>query len=69
MPVKKYRSIEEMGDTGSIDPDDPNLGRVMGEVWDFNSRLARSARSPQPRGVRKYRSIEELNRARALLTR
>ncbi len=53
-----------MGDTGSMARRDPNLGRVMREVWDFNSRLVRTT---PLRGVRKYRSIEELNRARALL--
>ena len=63
MPVRKCRSVAKMGDTGSVDPRDPKLARVMRELWDFTSRLARST---PPRGVRKYRSIEELNRARAL---
>lgn len=63
MPVKKHRCVAEIGDTGSVDPRDPKLGRVMSDVWQFTSRLART--SPR-RGVHKFRSIEELNRAREL---
>ena len=50
-----------MKDSGDVDPRDPNLGRIIRDLWDFNSRLAKAA--PQ-RGVRKFRSIEELNAAR-----
>ena len=62
MPVRKFRSVEEMGDTGSLDPRSPHLARIIRDLWDFNSRLASPARA---RGVRKFRTVEELRRFRA----
>ena len=58
MAVRKYRSVEEMPDTGSINPRDPRLGQVIEALWDVSTRFA--LRAPT-RGIRKYRSIEELN--------
>ena len=62
MPVRKFRSVEEMDDTGSLDPRSPSLARIIRDLWDFNSRLASSTRV---RGVRKFRTVEELRRFRA----
>lgn len=59
MPVRKYRSIEEMKrDKPSLPPGDPSIVRKLRYLW----RLA-SAFGPLgiPRGVRKYRSIEEMD--------
>lgn len=61
MAVKKYRSVADLGDTGSVDPRSSELGRIIADVWAFSARLA----PLRPvRGVRKLRSIEELNRHR-----
>lgn len=61
MGVKKYRSVADMGDTSSVDPRSPDLGRLIADVWAFNDHLA----SLQPvRGVHKFSSIDELNRHR-----
>jgi hypothetical protein len=62
MPVRKYRSVEEMGDTASVDPRSADLARIMRDLWAFTSRLAPAVST---RGVRKFRSVEELDRFRA----
>ena len=60
MPVRKFRSIDEMGDNTWLDADDPRLATVIRAVWDRSRRFHR----PRPRvGVRKYRSIDAMNAA------
>ena len=60
MPVRKFRSIEEMGDNAWLDPDDPRLAAVIRAVWDRSRRLT----PPRPRpGVRKYRSVDAMKAA------
>jgi len=60
MPVRKFRSVEEMNQPVWRQPGDPELYRTMAAVWKrgqlMNPRLF-------PPGVYKYRSIEEMNRA------
>lgn len=63
MPVHRYKSVAEMGDTGSVRAGDPRLARIMRDVWEFSARLATTT---PPRGVRRFRNIEESNRARQL---
>ena len=61
MPVRKYRSVEEMEGNTWREPGDPELFRAMKATWTF------SARTLQPRfppGVYKHRSIEEAERLR-----
>lgn len=43
MAVRKYRSVEEMPDTGAMNPGDPRIAQVMKELWDISSRLALTA--------------------------
>ena len=58
MPVRRYRSVEEMEDAAWMDPSDPQLWPTIREVWRLAERM-----SPRrfPRGVYKNRSIEEAN--------
>ena len=54
MPVKKFRSIEEMPDARWYEPGDPKLHEAIDRVW----RLGTETLRPQfPPGVHKYRSI------------
>lgn len=61
MPVRKFRSVEEMNQPIWITPGDPLLYRTMKAVWDLARRT-----NPRhfPPGVHKYHSIEEMTRAR-----
>lgn len=57
MPVRKYRSIEEMEGNTWHEPGDPKLFEAIRSTWDF----ARRTLQPHfPPGVYKHRSIEEL---------
>lgn len=58
MPVEKFRSIEAMN-AATLQPD-ASLGRRIAFVWEMAMRLGR----PLPRGVRKFRSVEEMSAAR-----
>lgn len=60
MPVRKFRSVEEMGDNAWLDQDDPRLACVIRAVWDRSRRMSPVRLRP---GVRKYRSIDAMNRA------
>lgn len=65
MPVKKYRSVEEMPPVPPCETLDENCLRRIAALW------ARSwALSPRiyPRGVFKFRSIEEAQEARERVT-
>ena len=60
MPVRKFRSIDEMGDNAWLDAHDPRLATVIRAVWERSRRF----NPPRPRpGVRKYRSIDAMNAA------
>jgi hypothetical protein len=60
MPVRKFRSVEEMERPVWRRPGDPELYRAIAAIWAFGSRT-----HPRkfPPGVHKRRSIEELNAA------
>lgn len=61
MPIRKFRSIEEMNAADRerwLDCNDPALPGLIRELWAQSSQLLPPA---MPRGVRKYRSIEEMN--------
>jgi len=66
MPVRKFRSIEEMKQDHPIwrRPGDPVLYRAIALVWEVARRT-----NPRrfPPGVYKYRSIQEMDRAQAQL--
>jgi hypothetical protein len=61
MPVRKFRSAEEMNQALWRQPGDPALARALGVDLEFGRRLG-----PQrfPPGVHKFRSIEEMKGAR-----
>jgi len=66
MPVRKFRSIEEMKQDHPIwrRPGDPVLYRAIALVWEVARRT-----NPRrfPPGVYKYRSIQEMDRAQEQL--
>ena len=57
MPVKKFRSVEEMNQVTWREPGSPELYEAIRSVWAFGSRT--SSRRFRP-GVHRYRSIEEM---------
>lgn len=61
MPVRKFRSVEEMSQLVWRPAGDPALARAMAAVWAFGRRLSRPAFRP---GVRKFRSVAEMKAAR-----
>jgi hypothetical protein len=62
MPVRKYRSVEEMPDTAlAHDAGDAAIPRVIRDLWVLSEQLLWPVGTCIPRGVRKYRSIEEAN--------
>jgi hypothetical protein len=61
MPVWKFRSFEEARRALWVEPGDPTLGPRLRAVWEFGARLYPRV---APRGVRKFRSIEDANRDR-----
>lgn len=58
MPVRKFRSIEEMKASRGYDRADPRLARIIEGIWDFGQKTA-GLRFPP--GVHRYRSVEEMN--------
>ena len=56
MPVKKFRSLQDMEDSLWHEPGDPALWQAIRNVWGFARRTC-----PQrfPPGVYRHRSIEE----------
>ena len=66
MPIRKFRSIEEMKRDHPIwrRPGDPVLYRAIALVWEVARRT-----NPRrfPPGVYKYRSIQEMDRAQEQL--
>ncbi len=61
MPVRKFRSLQEMEDALWRQPGDPELERAIASVWDF---AARTCQRTFPPGVYKHRSIEAAERLR-----
>lgn len=57
MPVKKYRDLDAAARDLWHDPADPSLLRRLAELLELGHRLA--APLPIPRGVHRYRSLEE----------
>ena len=57
MPIRKFRSVEEMSAPVWRRPGDPELYRVMAALWDVGRRTRRRLYPP---GVHKHASIEEM---------
>lgn len=60
MPVRKFRSIEEMDGERWRQPGDPELYRAIAAVWDLGRRLRPRSFPP---GVQRFASIEAMSRA------
>jgi hypothetical protein len=61
MPVRKFRSVEDMPSVRARTPLDPENLRLACSLSQFASWLHPMKHVP---GVRKYRSVEEASRAR-----
>lgn len=62
MPITKYRSVEEMdAEREWLPTGDPAIARKMRYLWDLSEALLGEVGTCIPRGVRKFRSIEEAN--------
>ena len=60
MPVRKFRSIEEMKAERWREPGDPELIRALVTLWEIGRRTRKRRFSP---GVRRYASIEDMSAA------
>ena len=40
MPVRKFRSVEEMEESMWLEPDDPKLPRAIRLCWEMAARIA-----------------------------
>ncbi|HVT45978.1 MAG TPA: hypothetical protein VMT00_16495 [Thermoanaerobaculia bacterium] len=58
MPIRKFRSVEEMNRPNWREPGSPALYLAIERVWNFGQRTNRIRFQP---GVYRYRSIEEMN--------
>jgi hypothetical protein len=62
MPVFKYHTVEEMPDAAlKYEPGDPAIPRAIRHLWQLSEALLGDVGTCVPRGVRKYRSIDEAN--------
>ena len=61
MPVQKFRDFETARRALWLPSGHPDIARKLRRLWPFSQRLARHQ---IPRGVHKFHSIEEANRAR-----
>jgi hypothetical protein len=59
MPVRKFRSVEEMEAPQWRAPGDPALFRAMAGLWDIGCRTSRRRYPP---GVHKHSSIADMDR-------
>jgi hypothetical protein len=62
MPVRKFRSIQDMPDDDWLLPGSPELFAAIRSVWDFSARTCPYA---PPRGVYRHRGVEEARALRA----
>jgi hypothetical protein len=60
MPVRRFRSVEELNQPRWREPGDPALYRAIESLWAAGQR---SFERRFPPGVHRYRSIEELDAA------
>jgi len=62
MPVRKYRSLEDMNrENRWLPTGDSSILQKIRYLWRFSELLLRPVGTCIPRGIRKYRSIEEAN--------
>ena len=62
MPIRKYRTLEEMNlERRWLPTGDSSIPQKIRYLWRFSELLLRPVGTCIPRGVRKYKSIEEAN--------
>lgn len=62
MPVWKYRRVEDMPDAAlKYERGDPRIPQSIRRLWHLSEALLGDIGTCIPRGVRKYRSVEEAN--------
>ena len=60
MPIRKYRTLDEMNQEQRWLPSgDASIPQKIRHLWRLSELLLRPVGTCVPRGVRKYRSIEE----------
>jgi hypothetical protein len=59
MPIRKFRSVEEMEGTPRYEPGSPELFRAIRTLWELSARIFPRRFPP---GVYKHRSIEDAQR-------
>ena len=59
MPIRKFRSVEDMKTPRWREPGDPELLRVMATLWEIGRRTRTRCYPP---GVHKHASIDEMQR-------
>lgn len=62
MPVRRFRSVEEMSQPRWREPGDPKLYIAIADVWRFGLRTRHRLFPP---GVYRHRTIEDLQEQRA----
>ena len=66
MPVRKYRTLEEMNrEPQWLPTGDPSIPDKIRHLWRLSELLLHPVGTCVPRGVRKYRSMEEAATDRA----
>ncbi len=61
MPIHRFRDLDEARRALWADASDPSLAARIHRLWQFSRRLA----SPRiPRGLRRFRTIEDANEER-----
>jgi hypothetical protein len=61
MPLQRFSDLEEARRALWVPRGDPQLARRIRDLWAFASRLAPGS---APRGIRRFRTLEEANRDR-----
>ena len=61
MPIERFRDLDTARRALWVDGDDPNLTARIRRLWAISSRLVPLG---IPRGLRKFRRIEDANRER-----
>lgn len=64
MPVRKFRSAEEMNQPVWREPGDPELYRTQRALWDLAAKTSRKRFRP---GVYRFRSMQEMQDAAPLI--
>ena len=65
MPLQRFRDFDEARRALWVQPGDPALVSRIRKLWAFAARLAPGA---PPRGLRRFRTLEDARRERELWT-